>query len=432
MKILIKNGFVIDPASKLENNADILIEDTKIKDVQASGIISEESVDKLIDAKDKWVVPGLVDLHVHLREPGFEWKATVGSEVRAAIKGGYTSICSMPNTNPANDSAEVTKYILKKAELANLAKVFPIGSVSIGLKGKELSPMSELYKAGCVAFSDDGEPIYNAQVMRRALEWCEMLNARISCHEEDKNLSCCGSMNESALSEKMGLKGFPGIAEDVMVARDIEIARYTGGKIHICHVSTARSVELIRRAKKDNIDVTAEVTAHHLLFTEDQVKGYDTNSKMSPPLRSEEDLQALREGLIDGTIDCLASDHAPHEEDSKNTVFDEATFGILGLQTSLPAILGFINDGLITRTKAIEILANNPAKCFNLPVGTLKIGSPADICIIDTEKEWTFSRESNLSKSSNSPFFDKKFKGCASTVLVDGRICMKDEEIIER
>ena len=424
---LIKGGLVIDPSSDREGQFDILIDGDKIKEIDRPGTFDKAQAE-VIDAKDRWVVPGLVDLHVHLREPGFEWKETVKTGCEAALLGGYTTVCCMPNTNPVNDTAEVTRYIIEKAREAG-ARVLPIGAVSLGSKGVQLAHLEEQMKAGCVAFSDDGEPVYNAGVMRKALEWCERFGVAISCHEEDKSLSCGGCMNESGLSARMGLVGMPTVAEDVMVARDIELARYTGGKVHICHVSSARSVELIRRAKKDGIQITAEVTAHHLTLTEDLVEGYDTNAKMSPPLRGEADRLGLIEGLKDGTLDALASDHAPHEYDSKNVEFAKASMGILGLQTSLSLMLDFVSRGVITRRRAIDALAAAPARCFGLEYGTLRKGALADLTIIDPTYRWQFRKEIVKSKSFNSPFLGRELCGIADTVLVGGRVVVSNQQL---
>ncbi|MCB0310927.1 MAG: dihydroorotase, partial [Bdellovibrionales bacterium] len=306
--ILVKNGTVIDPASNRHGEFDIWIERGRISAIDRRGSFSGQRVQQEIDAQGSLVVPGLIDLHVHLREPGFEWKETIKSGSQAALLGGFTSICCMPNTKPVNHNAEITRFILEQAKAAGAARVLPIGAVSVNSQGKEMAPLSELREAGCVAFSDDGEPIWDSALMRRALEWSAMLGMRISCHEEDKCLSCGGSMNESLLSHGMGLVGMPKLAEEVMVARDIEIARTTKAKVHICHISTGRAVELVRRAKNDGIDITAEVTPHHLMLSENAVGDYDTHAKMSPPLREAEEIEALRAGLRDGTIDAVASD----------------------------------------------------------------------------------------------------------------------------
>lgn len=429
--ILIRGGLLIDPASNVEAAHDVLVDGNVIKGVEKPGSVKESKGVEVIEAKGKWVVPGLIDLHVHLREPGYEWKETIASGSRAAVLGGFTSVCCMPNTNPVNDCAEVTAYIRDKAQKARCANVLPIGSISIALKGKELSPLSELWRAGCVAFSDDGEPVYDAGLMRRALEWSLMLGVPLTCHEEEKALSCGGCMNESAFSTKLGLSGIHTVCEDVMVARDIELSRVTGARVHFCHVSSARSVELIRRAKNDGIKVSAEVTPHHLALDESRVGNYDTNAKMNPPLREAHDMEGLLQGLSDGTLDAVASDHAPHERASKEVEFSTAAFGILGLQTSLPLLLSFVRGGKLSRMRAIEALTSAPARAFGLPSGRLATGAPADITIIDPLHSWRFSKDAIQSLSFNSPFLDWEFQGCADTVLVSGRVVVEERKLKE-
>ncbi|NDC36865.1 MAG: dihydroorotase [Proteobacteria bacterium] len=420
---------VIDPSQNIEEELDVLIDDGRVRDLGRPGSFSHATVLETINLPGRWITPGFIDLHVHLREPGFEWKETIKSGADAAALGGYTSICCMPNTRPVNDCAEITRFILEKARETR-ARVLPIGSVTRGLKGEEMSPLSELRKAGCVAFSDDGEPVWSAGMMRRALEWALMLDVPISCHEEDKSLSDGGCMNESALSLKLGLKGMHKVAEDVMVARDIELGRVTGGKVHICHVSSARSVELIRRSKHDGIRITAEVTPHHITLTEDAVGDYDTYAKMSPPLREDEDIQALLAGLKDGTIDAIASDHAPHEEDSKRMEFSKATFGIIGLQTALPLLLERVSDGVLSRRRAIETMSTGPARSFGIDGGTLRKGSAADLVVIDPSQEWTLSRDTIVSLSKNSPFYGRTTRGRAELVMVGGRFVVRNGELV--
>lgn len=428
--LVIEGGLLIDSANSIESESDILVQDGKISAIAKPKGFADLTDAQRIDARGRWITPGLIDLHVHLREPGQEWKETIASGSAAAVLGGYTSVCCMPNTTPVNDHAEITNFIKAKALESKRARVLPIGSVSKDLKGKELSPLSELHAAGCVAFSDDGEPVWDSGLMRRALEWCRMLNVPISCHEEDKCLSCSGSMNESARSARMGLVGSPKVAEEVMIARDIELARTTGARVHFCHVSTARGAELIRRAKKDGIPVSAEVTPHHLVLTEEMVEGYNTSAKMNPPLRDLEDCQALIEALADGTIDVVASDHAPHERDRKECPFGEAAFGILGLQTSLPLILEFVQSGKISKMRAFAALSSSAAKAFNLEYGNLAKGKIADICIIDPNKEWSFQRENCQSLSFNSPFIGRKLTGFAETVIVGGNIVVDKGKLV--
>ncbi len=427
---IIHGGIIVDAASDRDGEFDLLIENGVVAAIEKPGVLKDKADANRLDATGSWVIPGCVDLHVHLREPGEEWKETVQTGAEAAVLGGYTSICCMPNTKPANDSAEVTRFILEKARAAQAARVLPIGAISMERKGKQLAPYSELAKAGCVAFSDDGDPVVDAGLMRRALEWCLMLGLPLACHEEDRNLSCGGCMNESPLSLKMGLKGFPGVAEDVMIARDIELARFTKGKVHICHVSTARGVELIRRAKNDGINITCEVAPHHLVLDEQCVRGYDTNYKMMPPLKGHEDVEGLFAGLADGTIDAIASDHAPHDKDSKLVEFSRATVGILGLQTSLPLLVEMFLKGAMSRKRMVDLLCAGPSRSFGLPYGTLKVGSDADVVVLDPKRTWVFSEQDVRSKSKNSPFVGKELTGQAKHVFVAGRQVVSGGELV--
>ncbi|WKZ56782.1 MAG: dihydroorotase [Bdellovibrionota bacterium] len=427
---VVRNGRVVDPSQGLDGERDILVRDGKVAAIDRPGSFASLRDEETIDATGMLVTPGFIDLHVHLREPGFEWKETVATGSDAAALGGFTTICCMANTNPVNDCAEITRCIIDHARAHGRAHVLPIGSISKKLEGKEMSPLSELARAGCVAFSDDGEPVKDAGLMRRALEWASMLGLTLSCHEEDKSLSCGGCMNESALSTKLGLKGMPKVAEEVMIARDIELARTTGARVHICHVSSGRGVELIRRAKNDGIQISAEVTPHHLMLTEDAVTEYDTNAKMSPPLREAFEVEALRRGLADGTIDAVASDHAPHELDSKRVEFSRATFGIIGLQTSLPILLELERTGVLSLSRAIESITSGPAKVFGLQAGSLRIGQCADLVVLDMGKQWQFSREHCCSKSFNTPFADRLLQGKASSVLLAGKTIVREERFV--
>jgi dihydroorotase len=428
--IRIFNGRIIDPSVGLDAQGELLVKDGKILDVGKPGAFAHATaITESIDAQGAWITPGLVDLHVHLREPGQEWKETIKTGSEAAILGGYTTVLAMPNTKPVNDHQEVTQFVLKKAQEAGAARVLPIGSVSKKLEGKEMAPYSELRDAGCVAFSDDGEPVYNAGMMRRALEWCKMLDVPIACHEEDKSLSCGGCMNEGGLATKLGIPGWPKVAEEVMIARDIELARTTKARVHFCHVTTARGVELIRRAKNDGIPVTAEVTPHHLTLTEHAVGEYNTNAKMSPPLREEEDKEALIVGLHDGTIDAVASDHAPHDRDTKEIEFGKASFGILGLQTNLSLLIELVRAERITPSQFIRACSTAPAQSFKLPCGTLQKGAAADITIIDPDHPWTCNVESVHSKSKNSPFYGRTMHGVSRYVLVGGRVVVREGKL---
>lgn len=420
-RIVLHSGRVIDPTQGIDDNLDILIEDGKIKAIDKVGSFNNLEEVKSYNLDGKIVSPGFVDIHVHLRDPGQDWKETIHSGSKAAVAGGFTDILCMPNTNPVNDSASVTEYILEKAKTAS-CNVFPIGAITIKSKGESLAPYSELSEAGCLAFSDDGRPVCNSQIMRRALEYCKMLGRVLTVHEEDLMLSDAFSMNESALSLSLGLKGMPDAAENVMIARDIELSRLTGGRVHFCHVSTKRGVTLIRRAKEDGIPVTAEVAPHYLYLTEDAIGDYNTNAKMSMPLRTQDDVDALIEGLNDGTIDCVASDHAPHEEDSKNVEFDRASFGILGLQTTVPILLDLVKENKISIQTMIASLTSRAWSSLDLKGNSLKVNSLANISVIDPSTEFIYSIDKNYSKSKNSPFWGRTFSGSAFMTFVRGEL----------
>lgn len=421
--IIIKGGRVLDPGAGIDGAFDVLVEDGKVSAVDAPGSFAAKGAGaKTLDASGKLVVPGLIDIHVHLREPGQEWKETVLTGSEAAVAGGFTAVACMPNTEPAIDTTSVVDFVKRQAARADLCRVYPIGCITVGRAGKALAPMLELRDAGCVAFSDDGLPVMNGNLMRRALEYNKMLGTVLTVHEEDLELSHNFSMNESALSLKMGLRGMPDAAENVMIARDIELARLTGGRVHFCHVSTARGVTLIRRAKEDGIPVTAEVTPHHLTYTEKLVEGFNTQAKMSMPLRAEADTIALLEGLKDGTIDCVASDHAPHEADSKAKEFEHASMGMLGLQTTVPILLEKVRSGGLSLARFVDALTAAPARCFALPPTTLKKGSVADITVIDTEATMKLTKEEIRSKSKNTPLLDVVFRGIAVATIVGGEI----------
>ncbi len=419
--LLIKGGTVVDPSSGVNDKRDLLVENGVICAVDKPGQLKVGEGVEVVDAAGLIVTPGLHDIHVHLREPGQEWKETVLTGTQAAVAGGFTTICCMPNTVPANDNASVTEFIIKQAASANLARVCPIGAITLKREGKALSPMVELYESGCVAFSDDGAPVMDGGLMRRALEYNLMVGGILTVHEEDLNLSNHFSMNESARSVAMGLSGMPGAAEDVMIARDIELARLTGGRVHFCHVSTARAVTLIKRAKEDGIPVTAEVTPQHISLTEAEVENYNTEAKMSMPLRSEVDRQAVLEGLKLGIIDCIASDHAPHEGDSKACEFDRASMGMIGLETTLSLALAKVASGDLTIERAVAALTTDPARCFKLQTPVIKVGARADLTLIDTQLEWVLSAESIRSKSKNTPLRGRSLRGRAVRTIVGGR-----------
>ena len=419
MKLLVKGGRVIDPANNIDAQLDILIEGDKIIEVGAD--LSADGAE-VVDAKGMLVTPGLVDIHVHLRDPGYEYKEDIVSGTRSAAKGGFTSIACMPNTKPIIDNKSMVRYILEKAEKEGFARVFPIGSVTKGLQGDSLSEMGDLTEAGCVAFSDDGKPVSSSELMRHAFDYSKAFDTVIVTHAEDLDLVADGVMNEGFVSTELGLKGIPWVAEDAATARDVMLAEFTGARLHIAHVSTKGSVEILRSAKKRGVKVTGEATPHHFMLTDEAVRGYKTNAKMNPPLRSTEDLAAVREGLADGTLDAIATDHAPHHIDEKNVEFKIAMNGVVGLETALPLTLELVTDKLITLNRAIDLLTSGPAKALNLPVGTLSVGALADVTIIDPDKEWTVVAADLVSKSKNTAFEGRQLKGAAVATILGGRL----------
>ncbi len=420
MGLLIKNGRVIDPANNIDDSLDILIDGIIIQKI-AKGIKADNSV-KIIDANGRIVTPGLIDIHTHLREPGLEYKETIRTGTMAAAAGGFTTICCMPNTNPVNDNRAITEFILSKAEKEGIVNVLPIGAITKGSAGREISEIGDMVGAGCIAFSDDGKAIMDAEVMRRALEYVKAFDIPIISHCEDASLSHGGVMNEGFVSTTLGLRGIPKAAEEVMVARDIALAELTGSRLHIAHISTAGSVELVRAAKKRVIKVTCETCPHYFTLTEENVIGYNTNAKVNPPLRTPEDIKAIKAGLKDGTIDIIASDHAPHASHEKEIEFDYASFGMIGLETSLSLILNLVNEGVLTISDAISKTTINSARLLKLNKGTLKEGSGADLTIIDTDKEWVVDVNNFKSKSKNTPYAGWKMKGKAVMTIVRGKI----------
>lgn len=423
MSILIKGGRIIDPSQGIDAVSNVLIENGKIKSYpKTTKKIEQDERVKVIDAKGKIVCPGLVDIHVHLREPGFEHKETIRTGCESAAAGGFTTIVCMPNTNPVNDNASVTEYILLKARTEGKVNVFPIGAITKGEMGETLAQIGEMYEAGCVGVSDDGMPVMNSKVMRHAMEYVQAFDIPVISHAEDKNLSGRGVMNEGEVSTQLGLAGIPCASEDVMVSRDITVAELTGARLHICHVSTAGSVRLIRAAKKRGVKVTAEATPHHFSLTDEAVGRYDTNAKMNPPLRSAKDREAVIEGLRDGTLDAIATDHAPHSEDEKKVEFDLAPFGIVGLETALPLSLKLVEDGALSLNQMISKLTDAPSQIMNLGKGTLEIGVGADVVIFDPDEEVTIDRGKFHSKSKNCPFHGWKLKGKVYYTIVNGKI----------
>jgi dihydroorotase len=421
MKLLIKGGRVVDPANGIDEVLDILVQNGIIVELKR-GIDAEEGGAKAIDARGKTVVPGLVDMHVHLREPGYENKETIETGCLAAAAGGFTAVVCMANTVPVNDNTSVTRLILERAKAAGTIDVLPVGAVSKGLKGEELAEFGPMKEAGAVAFCDDGNPIMDSGLMRTALESSMKLGLPILSHCEDLNLSRGGVMNEGDLARELGLKGIPPAAEEVMVARDIILADLTKGNLHICHVSTAGSVELIRWAKARAVPVTAETAPHYFTLTEDAVNDCGTNAKMNPPLRTAFDREAVKEGLRDGTIDAIATDHAPHDAASKEVDFPQASNGIIGLETALPLTLRLVDEGVLPLDGAIAKLSTNPSRILGLSKGALSKGSRADMAIFDENREFVLQRASLRSKSRNTPFDGWRFKGVVEFTIVGGRI----------
>jgi len=416
--ILISGGTIIDPANDRHGPFDLLVADGRIARLAAPGEAGE--ADEVVDAAGCWVVPGLIDMHVHLREPGYEYKETVQSGAQAALAGGFTAVACMANTNPVNDTGAVTKYIVEKAVAADLARVYPIGALSVGLKGERLAEIGEMHEAGIVAVSDDGRPVMDSALMRHALEYSAMFDLAVIAHEEDLALAGEGCMNEGPTAFRLGLKGMPSAAEEAMVARDIALLERTGGRLHIAHASTAGTVDLVRRAKARGLAVTAEAAPHHFTLTEDAVGAYDTNAKMAPPLRLANDVQAIIEGLRDGTIDAIATDHAPHHRDEKDVEFDAAANGIVGLETALPLCLALVREHGVTIDTLIRALSVNPARILGVPGGSLAEGSTADVTVVDPDAAWQVEPERFHSKARNTPFGGWAMTGLARATIVGG------------
>jgi dihydroorotase len=423
MKTLIEGGRLIDPANKLDGRYDLVIEKRKVIAVAKSGDLSAKDIEgaEIIDARGLIVAPGFIDMHVHFREPGFEYKETIETGCQSAAAGGFTSVATMPNTDPVNDTRSVTEFILRKARETGIVNVYPIGAISQGLKGEQLSEMGDLKDAGVVAYSDDGRPVMNSELMRRAFEYSKMFGLPCIQHSEMLDLTVDGCMNEGFISTQLGLKGMPTEAEDIMVYRDISLLPKTGGRLHVAHISSGNSVELVRQAKANGLPVTCEVAPHHFALTDDAVKDYDPNAKMSPPLRLKSDIDAIKEGLKDDTIDIIATDHAPHDLVDKQVEFNRACFGIVGLETALPLSLRLVEENIFTLSKMIEKLTSRPANIFNLDRGSLSVGNFADIVIFDPEAEYVVDVQKFKSRSKNSPFDGWKVKGKVIRTIVAGK-----------
>jgi dihydroorotase len=424
MKLLLKGGRVIDPAGQRDGAFDVLIED---------GLILRVARDLPVDGAEVFevprgglVVPGLIDMHVHLREPGHEHKETIATGTASAVAGGFTAVACMPNTEPVNDHAGITQFILKKAAEAGLARVYPIGAVSLGSRGEQLAELGEQRTAGCVAFSDDGRPVATALLMRRALEYAGMLQTPIIDHCEDPSLKADGVAHEGFRASSLGLRGIPGAAESLMVERDISLAELTGSHFHVAHMSARQSLRAVREGKARGVRVTCEVAPHHFTLTDDSLASpiqYDTNVKMNPPLREAADREAMLEGIADGSVDAIATDHAPHHADEKMVEFDRAPFGIVGLETAVPIVFDrLVHAGRITLSRMIELLSVNPARILGVPGGSLADGSPADLTILDPDRSVTIQAATLRSRSKNTPYDGWQFRGGVTATIVGGRV----------
>src|SRR5205085_1322929 len=429
MRLLIANGYLVDPSQGQNSGKNLLIEDGRVAGLldRSEGVPEGSEV---LDATGLVVAPGFIDMHVHLREPGHEYKETIATGAAAAVAGGWTSVCAMPNTDPVNDSPAVTRFIIEQAERAGLANVFPVGSITKGSNGTELSEMGEMKLAGIVAVSDDGRPVPSAGMMRRAMEYARGFDLTVVDHCEDRSLASDGAMHEGRWSLLLGLSGIPAVAEEMDAVRDCALADLTGARVHLAHVSTRGAIDAVRRAKEAGLAVTCEVAPHHWTLSDDAVEGYDTNTKMNPPLRSRDHVEAIREGLSDGTIDAIATDHAPHHADEKALEYDQAPFGITGLETAVGLALDrLVHEGTISLERLVELCSVNPARIFNLTDrGTLRKGAWADVTIIDPELSWTFDVSHSKSKSRNTPFDGWTMRGAAVATIVAGRIVYRHTE----
>jgi dihydroorotase len=424
--LLLKGGRVVDPAQDVDGPADVRIENGRIA---AVGQRLNAKGATVVDVSGRVVCPGLIDLHTHLREPGREDKETIATGTRAAAAGGFTAVCAMPNTEPVNDTAGITRAILERARTDGAVRVYPIGAITRGSKGEELAEYGDLREAGCVAVSDDGRPVASARVMRRALEYSQAFGLTVIDHCEEPSLTEKAPMNEGPVATLLGLRGWPAAAEAVMVERDVLLAELTGGKLHIAHISTAASVDAVRRGKRRGVRVTAEATPHHLLLTDQAVKDteYDTSTKMNPPLRAEADRLAVIEGLRDGTIDCIATDHAPHTVDDKKVEFDQAAFGIVGLETAVALCLDrLVRPGVITLSRLVALLSANPARVLGLPGGSLAVGSVADVTVLDLERERTVDPARFQTKGRNTPYAGWTLRGWPVATIVGGTMAWQE------
>lgn len=423
--IILRGGRLLDPKSGFDGEADLVIEDGKVTRLArgaADGLEAGEGV-RVIDAKGRWVLPGLVDLHVHFREPGQEYKEDISSGLRAAAAGGFTTVCPMPNTRPTNDTRAITEQMMARAAAAGGARLLPFGAVTKGLKGKDLTEMADLREAGAVGVSDDGRCVMNAAVMRRAMQYARTFDLLVSQHCEDHDLTDGAQMHEGPLSTQLGLRGWPSAAEDIIVARDLVLAESTGARYHVAHISSLGAVRLLREAKSRGLKVSAEVTPHHLMLTDEAVLGYDTHCKVNPPLRSDEDREALRGALADGTIDCIATDHAPHADLEKDCEFQAASVGINGLETAFPWMLSLVRDQSLTPLRLVEALTSSAARLLpDIEAGALREGGRADVVLVDPERRWTVSKDALRSRSHNTPLLDQEVTGSVDLTIVAGEV----------
>ncbi len=427
--LLLKGGRVIDPSSKIDAVRDVLVEDGLVAEV--SKTVSSKRAKK-INVLGKLVLPGLVDMHAHLREPGREDEETIESGTRAAVRGGFTAVCCMPNTDPPIDDQGTVRFILERAEEYGKCAVYPVGAITKGRKGLEISEIGDLVEAGCVAVSDDGSAIMNAEIMRRALEYSKRFSIPVISHCENTDMTRSWQMNEGFMSTKLGLKGYPPVAEEIMVARDIALAEYTGGRLHIAHLSTRGSLELVRQAKKKGVAVTCEVTPHHLTLTDELLSSFDTSLKVNPPLRTREDLEELIGGIMDGTVDAIATDHAPHAFFEKEVEFTAAPFGMTGLETALGLILSeLVKNRDFPIAKIAACMSCNPARILGLDLGTLRAGARANIAVLDPDLTWKVDSEKFESKSRNSPFVGRELQGGIWLTIVDGMVVYEEGSVVD-
>jgi len=428
--ILLRGGRVIDPARNFDGLADVLIQDGKISKIEP-GIAAPTGKDaRIIDVTGKWVVPGLIDLHTHLREPGQEYKENIETGTAAAAAGGFTAVCAMPNTVPPNDNRAITELMVRRAREVGTVRVYPIGCITAGQKGETLAEMGEMQDAGIVAVSDDGRSVMNSEVMRRALEYARGLGLVVIQHAEDTCLSAGGPAHEGAASTRIGLRSQPAAAESAMVARDLELVALTGARYHVAHVSSAETVRLVREAKRRGLPVTCEVTPHHLTLTDEACADYDTSTRVNPPLRADSDVAAMREALADGTIDAVATDHAPHSPVEKDVEFEQAASGMIGLETALALCLDLVHAKLMTPLALMDRMSTAPAKILGLPGGTLAPGSVADVTVVDPEVAWVCDPSLFRSRSRNSPFGGRKMRGRAMLTIVAGNIAFAEEKLV--